>query len=121
MFVAGIAVGHSAQGDWCASMLEIIFPLAFFLSLAMVPCLIIGRLALAIIRLVNSTWLDKKLRPGERSPEEQAALLDWEASIRDFHYRQLPQCFPPERAKRQPEMGVQTNGPSAFQEQRRRF
>jgi hypothetical protein len=74
---------------------------------------------LCFIRLLNETLLDKQWRVGERSPEEQAALLDWEASIRDFHRRQAPQCFPPEAAKNRPETGVQTNSPSAFQERRR--
>jgi hypothetical protein len=69
--------------------------------------------------LLNETVLDKQRRVGERSPAEQAALLDWEASIRDFHRRQSPQCTSPEAAKSQPETGILANGPSAFQERRR--
>jgi hypothetical protein len=76
---------------------------------------------LCFIRLLNETLLDKQWRVGERSPAEQAALLDWEASIRDFHHRRAPQCFPPEAAKRQPETGIRLNGPSAFQERQRFF
>jgi hypothetical protein len=76
---------------------------------------------LCFIRFLNETLLDKQWRAGERSPAQQAALLDWEASIRDFHRRQSPQYSPPEAAKNQPETGIRTNGPSAFQERRRFF
>ena len=90
--------------------------------LVVVPTLLLAApFLLCFIRLLNETLLDKQWRVSERSPAEQAALLDWEASIRDFHGRQAAQCFHPEAAKSQPETGIRTNGPSAFQQRRRRF
>jgi hypothetical protein len=86
--------------------------------------LLTAPLILCFIRLLNETLLDKQWRVGERSPAEQAALLDWEQSIRDFHRCQSALCFPPEVEKseeRTPDTGICPHGPSAFQERRRLF
>jgi hypothetical protein len=79
---------------------------------------------LCFTRLLNESLLDKQWRAGECSPAEQAALLDWEQSIRDFHFRQSALYFPSETDEsegKKPDTGIRAHGPSAFQERRRRF
>jgi hypothetical protein len=118
----GIAVSHVARRKRGDSMF--VFPIVIFLSVGMLPTLIIARLVLCIIRLLNETWFDEEWQVRRRTPAEHAALLDWEASIRDFHRRQSALCFPPEAEKsegRKQDTGILAHGPSAFQERRRLF
>ncbi len=105
-----------------ASMILIIFLYVFGLVVVL-PTFIIARLALCIIRLLNATWFDEEWQY-PRTPAKHAALLDWEASIRDFHRRQSAFWFPPGAAKsegKKPDTGIRALGPSAFQERRRLF
>ena len=97
--------------------------LVFFLFILPV-LLLTSPLILCFIRFLNETWLDEEWRIKKRTPAEQAALLDWEASIRDFHLQQSALRSIAEEKKteeQRPEHRIQLHGPSAFRERRRRF
>jgi hypothetical protein len=102
-------------------MYSVEFLILFFIPVGVGASIVIAPLTLCIIRLLNETWLDKEWRAGRAFAAKQAVPFNWEQSIREFHRRQAPQCSPLEAAKSQLHTGIQTSGPSAFQERRWRF
>ncbi len=105
-------------------MFDVVSMILAFYIVILPGLLLTAPLTLCFIRFLNETWLDAEWRAKRRSHAEQAALLDWEASIKDFHHQQsaLPAPSDAEKsAEQKPDHRIQPHGPSAFQVRRRRF